>query len=117
MRSVVLDDEALEDEVMDDDDAVTVDGILVEENLFRVLLLRLGISDESLEFYDTSIPRHQNRRGVDHPPRRSRECHPHGSLGGCDTRLSRVCCQETDPCPDQGPRQTVPKFADRKSVV
>lgn len=45
VRSVILDDEALEDGVFDDDDWVTVDGTLVEENLFRVLLLCLGISD------------------------------------------------------------------------
>lgn len=52
VRSVTLDDEALEDEVLDevlDDDEVTVDGILVEENLFRVLLLCFGNSDKSAE--------------------------------------------------------------------
>lgn len=45
VRNVTLDDEALEDEVMDDN-WVTVDGSLVEENLFLVLLLGTGISDK-----------------------------------------------------------------------
>ena len=64
VRSVAMDDEALEDkvldevldEVLDDDDGVTVDGSLVEENLFRVLLLCLGISDKPSELYDTLAP-------------------------------------------------------------
>ena len=71
VRNVGLDDEAeaLEDEALDDDDGVTVDGILVEENLIRVLLL-FGTSDDSSELCTASILWQQNRRGVDHPPRR-----------------------------------------------
>lgn len=41
VRNITLDDEALEDEVLDDDDRVIVDGTLVEENFFRALLLGL----------------------------------------------------------------------------
>jgi hypothetical protein len=58
VRNVTLDDEALDDEVLDDevldDDGVTVDGNLVEEILFRVLLLCLGTSDESSELCGNS---------------------------------------------------------------
>jgi len=65
-----LDDEALEDEVLEDDDGVTVDGILVDENFFRVLLLCLGTSDKSPEFYGVSTPWQQKVRDIDHPPHR-----------------------------------------------
>lgn len=58
VRNVTLDDEALEHGVLDDDDdeGVTVDGTLVEENFFRVLLLGFGTSDKSSELYEASIP-------------------------------------------------------------
>ena len=58
VRNVTLDDEALEDEVLDDG-GVTVDGILVAENLFRALLLGLGISGKLSELCFASTPGRQ----------------------------------------------------------
>ena len=41
VQNITLDDEALKDEALDDDDRVIVDGALVEKNFFRALLLGL----------------------------------------------------------------------------
>lgn len=55
MRSVTLDDEALEEGALDDDDGVTVDGILVDKNRFRVLLRCFGTPEETSELCPASV--------------------------------------------------------------
>jgi len=102
VRNVTLDDVALEVEVLDDDDeGVTVDGILVEEILFRVLLLCFGTSDNSSELCGALISWQQTGRGTDYPPPHWNGRHCRSLQGDHGTTHARGCYRGVDPHPDQ----------------